>query len=59
MAALCPPVAAAAASLYRNVAAGSNSSGVHLLLLMTRDETVPIGIRELYSQQTAAHILQL
>jgi hypothetical protein len=58
MTALCPPVAAAAASLHRNAAAGSNSSGAPLLLLMTRDESVPIGIRELCSQQAAAHILQ-
>lgn len=52
---LSPPVAAAAASLDRNSVTGSYGCA-HVLLMMTRDESLPIGIRELCGQQAAARI---
>lgn len=52
---LSPPVAAAAASLDRNSVTGSYGCA-HVLLMMTRDESLPIGLRELCSQQAAARI---
>ncbi len=56
---LSPAVAAAAASVDRSAGPGSNgSAGAQLLLIMTRDESLPIGIRELCSQQAASRILQ-
>lgn len=59
MMSLSPAVAAAAASVDRSAGRGSNgSTGAQLLLIMTRDESLPIGIRELCSQQAASHILQ-
>ncbi len=55
---LSPPAAFAAASLHPNAGVGSGSSGAQLLLTMARDESLPIGIRELCSQQAAAHVLR-
>lgn len=56
---LSPAVAVAAASADRSAGPGDNgSAGAQLLLIMTRDESLPIGIRELCSQQAASRILQ-
>jgi hypothetical protein len=55
---LSPPAAFAASSLHPNALVCSGSSGAHVLLTMARDESLPIGIRELCSQQAAAHVVQ-